>query len=382
MSHVKVKKSIVSILAVILLFVGVGASNADSLTFGDFETSIPVINPAGDTDSTSKLWSQYSGGDFTGTYSETGDVAISTEKSNLLEHSAKVGVDDGGAYFQFYPYKGYEWHYLREIIKEDMNVGEWKLNTFNRMEFFVYVPSGLTPSGPGQFNMAVGTYVRSTTGDRASAEAGGNHYYHRYNLPASEGWHKVVVDMHPTHERGENGGKEHGLQEHPTGEDAYNYFDTLTRFYVDFEGSHVPSGSSAWFFDGFRVYNETALENVQQVYSLHGSYTAGETPRLIVGWNRNKDENSVSHEVRYSFEDIHNVGWDNATVAPGTPLSPQGWQGYNGMLYETSAINAAGNDVIYVAIKPENSSLFRQISIPVGQGSLLNPPKQTTLFFK
>lgn len=376
MSCKNAKKSRGPLLIAALLFSGCGSLWADSLMFADFESPIQEINPKGNvSDNTKMLWSQYSGGDFTGTYSETGIVSQTTENSFNLNGSAKVNVDDGGAYFQFYPYKDYEWHYLREVVAEDMNVGEWKLNTYNRMEFFVYVPPGLTEKGSGQFNMAVGTYVRSTSGDRTNAEAGGGHFYHRFDIPDSQGWHKVVVDMHPTHSRGENGGKEHGLIKHPTGENGYNYFDSLTRFYVDFEGSSVPSGSSTWFFDGFRVYNEANIENEQQVYSLHGSYRTGQNQRLIVGWNRNKDENNVNHEVRYSFENIHNIGWDKAKVAPGSPLKPQGWQGYNGMLYDTTKIDASGHNMIYVAIKPENSNLFRQISIPIGKKRQDTPPK-------
>ncbi len=84
-------------------------------------------------------------------------------------------------------------------------------------------------------------------------------------------------------------------------------------------------------------------------------------------WRRPKDENNIPHEVRYAFEDIHQVGWNAARPAPKGIIKPPGWQGYNGMLYATRALPLEGHPVVYIAIKPQNSRRFSQISIPLGE---------------
>ena len=80
-------------------------------------------------------------------------------------------------------------------------------------------------------------------------------------------------------------------------------------------------------------------------------------------WERFKDDNTINHEVRYSFSDIHQIGWDAATPAPNGTITPPGWQGYNGMFYDTTALPLAGHSVVYIAIKPQNSNLFTQIAV-------------------
>lgn len=98
------------------------------------------------------------------------------------------------------------------------------------------------------------------------------------------------------------------------------------------------------------------------MYSLTGTYDPT-TNEVVVTWNRPPNENDVNHEVRYAFSDIHEVGWEAATPAPEGIISPPGWQGYNGMFYHTTTLPLAGQPVVYIAIKPENSDLFSQIAV-------------------
>src|SRR5207245_197075 len=101
----------------------------------------------------------------------------------------------------------------------------------------------------------------------------------------------------------------------PTGETQYNYFDALTRFYLQ-EAYNPPSSYPADYrFDNFTLFKSAYLENDQQAYSPTGTYRASDN-RLVVTWNRAKAEDTVSHEVRYSFTDIHASGWAAATPAP------------------------------------------------------------------
>ena len=106
-------------------------------------------------------------------------------------------------------------------------------------------------------------------------------------------------------------------------------------------------------------------ENIQQIYSLNGVYVPASNT-ILVRWVRDKNENSVNHEVRYAFQDIFQIGWNSAVPAPDGLVVPPGWQGYNGMEWSTQAIDVTGESVVYIGIKPQNSSGFRQIVIPTG----------------
>jgi hypothetical protein len=90
--------------------------------------------------------------------------------------------------------------------------------------------------------------------------------------------------------------------------------------------------------------------------------------QLILTWSRNKNENNVRHEVRYAFENIHRIGWDKATPAPGGTIVPPGFQGYNGMVYITTDIALKGRKVIFLAIRPANTTRFSQIELPILKG--------------
>jgi hypothetical protein len=153
-----------------------------------------------------------------------------------------------------------------------------------------------------------------------------------------------------------------GDQPYPTGEIGFNYFDALTRFYLNLRGN-LTTYPAVFYFDAFELYREAWPENTEQVYSLNGVYVPP-TNALVVGWQRHKDENTVAHEVRYAFENIHQIGWKAAIPAPDGVVIPLGWQGYNGMEWTTQAIDVSGVNQIFIAIKPQDATLFRQISIP------------------
>jgi hypothetical protein len=75
--------------------------------------------------------------------------------------------------------------------------------------------------------------------------------------------------------------------------------------------------------------------------------------QVILTWSRNKNENNVRHEVRYAFENIHRIGWEKATPAPGGTIAPPGFQGYNGMVYTSTDIALEGRKTkaIFLAIR-------------------------------
>jgi hypothetical protein len=91
---------------------------------------------------------------------------------------------------------------------------------------------------------------------------------------------------------------------------------------------------------------------------------------------RNKNENSVKHEVRYAFRDIFEMGWDAATRPPNGIVAPPGFQGYNGMEWSTRSLNLTGRSTVFIGIKPQFSKSFRQIAIPVFTASGTAPSRK------
>jgi hypothetical protein len=302
------------------------------------------------------------GGTFTTSINRTDSISGTSLQMNLTQ---------GMLYAQFNPYN-YAGNsnypgpraFARDYAEEKAN---WQFNTYNRMSFWIKLPPSDTAfardGNPGNM-FQVGTFVKQVANtDRYSDETGGGHYYHLINPPSTGTWVQVILNMHPDHRRSDAGTVDPGVLDHPTGEPQYNYFDTLTRFYLQ----RMPAPSSypaVYLIDNIEFYQETRPENEVQVYSLAATYRASDN-RLVVTWNRNKGDDTTKHEVRYAFSDIHASGWDKATPAPSGLITPPGNGPYNGMVYDTTALNTKNQSTVYVAIKPANSSRFTQIAVPL-----------------
>jgi hypothetical protein len=297
---------------------------------------------------------------------EGGPATYSIDSSTAVSgNSLKMSVTSGALYAQFNPYTGSGRIFARDY---SANPAGWQFNTYNRLSFWIKRPTSATAlRTDGQTNMNVGTYVKRVSNpDSGSDEAGGGHFYHNLNLPNTGTWTLVTLNMHPDHERGASGGTEHPIQTHPTGEAQYNYFDALTRFYIQ-DNSNPSAHPANYWLDEVGFAQVPHAEADDQVRNIAATYVAGSN-RVILTWFRNKNENEVKHEVRYAFSDIHQLGWGNATAAPNGVVTPPGWQGYNGMVYDTTALPLAGRSVVYLAIKPQNSSLFTQVVLPLNLG--------------
>jgi RNA polymerase sigma factor (sigma-70 family) len=236
----------------------------------------------------------------------------------------------------------------------------WRFNTYNRFRFWLKLPVEAPPhSITGSTNMNVGTYVkRIKDADERALDTGGGAFSHRINVPALACWTQIVLNMHP-----HSGEKDAGYLPHPTGEPTYNYFDALTRFFI--EARLPPERYPAdYLLDEMEFYQETRAENDEQVYGIAATHSAAQN-RLIVTWSRRQAEDSVVHEVRYAFADIHTTGWKNANPAPRGFVAPPGQGIANGMVYDSQGLPLAGERLVYIAIKPQNSELFAQIAVPL-----------------
>ena len=327
------------------------------ITLLDFEEGGPAVNQAGDGYPTF-----YDG--RSGSRGEGGLFTTEIDPSDAFRgRSLRLRLTEGAFYAQFNPYdregnRGFAREYTR-------TPAGWKFNTYNRMRLWIKLPEGATPHRlDGRSNLNVGTYVKRVAGaDPRSDESGGNHYYHNINVPALGAWTQVVLNMHPDHRRGNDGNIDLGELPHPTGEQGFNYFDTLTRFYIQDEAAPAKHPAD-YRLDEIEFYQETAQENDEQVYSLTETYLPTSN-RLIISWRRNKKEGKVRHEIRYAFQDLHHIGWSAAVSAPGGLITPPGTGGYNGMVYDTTLLPLQGQKLLYLGIKPEGSQLFSQIAVPL-----------------
>jgi len=295
-------------------------------------------------------------------YRPAGDATATLERSGGVSGGcAKFELTGGNFYPQFNAHNADGTRgFAREYVE-----GTWRFNSYNRMSFWIQVPRNGRPMDlGGHETVQFGTYVKRINGeDRHSDETGGGHWYHHLNLPATGTWTRVVLNMHPHHFRGASGGTEHGNQPHPTREEQYNYFDTLTRFYM--EGIGKPTSYPAIYrLDEFVFYRESHEEADEQVYSVAATYVPDED-RLILTWSRNKNEDKVRHQVRYAFQNIHMIGWDKATPAPGGIITPPGVGGYNGMVYSTTDVPLEGKKAIFLGIRPEGATRLSQIELPI-----------------
>jgi hypothetical protein len=354
---------------------GFSQFNTSSILLQNFDAPGVPLNKAGDT-----YPSGYEGG------SEGGQHVFSINTADAVSGSSLQAtlLSGAGFYAQFNPYDGVGREFARTYAACGWppacgDPDSWQFDTYNRFRFWIKPSPYMQPhSSGGQSNMSFGQYVKQVTNaDYYSDETGGGHPYNSLNIPVVGTWVQVILDMHPDHWRGEDGGKEWGPSPYPTGEvGEYNYYDTLTRFYLADDGPPL-AFPETHLIDEMSFYYEPNLENEIQVYAMAATYVPWDN-RIIVTWERHKDENTVAHEVRYAFQDIHIIGWDAALPAPGGIVAPPGWQGYNGMVYDTVQILTAGHALVYIAVKPENSNLFKQIAIPAGapappQGSAYLP---------
>jgi hypothetical protein len=366
------KKLFLVLPIALLIGVQTGFAQSTKMVFQNFDGSSPPKNKEGVGYPT-----YYDSG------SEGGPLAISIDTIKKVSGtgSLKLRLTGGQEFYpQWNPWDGQSRDFARAY---STNPAGWKFNTYNRFRFWFWTPSAGSPeSYDGQQNYYVGTYVkRVTNSDPYSDETGGGHFYHNFNVLRNQ-WSMCIFNSHPGHERGQNGGVDTGNIPYPTSPEyggsgdpnrIYNYFDTLTRFYIQETGGTKTFPRDYWI-DEMEFYQDPNNENDNQIYSICVSYTKNNN-RFFLTWNRPKDENSIEHEVRYAFTDIHALGWSNATSAPNGIIEPPGWQGYNGMVYDTTAINVSGESAIYLAIKPKNSSMFSQVRFPIeGVTDSTQPP--------
>ena len=375
------KARILLLLVATLLCPGIATDQARGATLtyllDDFESGLRIVQPQ-TTGNLKNIWG-FSCDGCTGTTSIT--TSEQHDGTHALDSYFQSG-DDWQAHFYTYtenlPGWPNGWNLVSKLANNpSMNPAggtpAWELNKVNRLRFWIKFdnPSFAPSSNPNSHNLEFGTFIRCPT--CTGQESDNNHWYHFLNLGYTGGvWQQVIIDTHPDHIRSANGNQEWPDQIHLYGP-GYTYFDLMTRFYIDVPYGALPVGTHV-YLDGFEFYQETNNENVDQIRSLTAAYVPA-TNEIRVSWRGRKDQDTIQHEVRYSFSDIFASGWAGATPAPNGMVGPACCGGDNGMVYQTNAINLSAGSVIYLAIKPQNSDLFRQIAIPVSSSASISLPR-------
>lgn len=343
-------------------------------TLDDFTGGNRIVQPAETNPRFRFLWNEnnnLSGSASASTVAITATSPPPGFTASIKDTFTQTLLAEGGVtQFQFYPYTigtlGLSpdgWQYMRSLTDGSP---AWTIGQVNRMRFWVKVPSNTPqPSTAGNSNFQFGTYLRELGDSFTTAESNNWHFYHLFNFFGTGEWEQVIIDTHPSYQRAGPPNNDIGNKAFPsTVTPTYTYFDLMTRFYLDSGYTVFPSNPNDISFGGFEPYVETYPEAINEVYAVHAVYVPG-TNTLRLGWNRNKDDCSTVHEVRYAFTDIHVSGWNAATAAPGGSITPPNCGGYNMMAWSSSAITVTGQTQIYLAIRPVGSTLFTQIRLPL-----------------
>ncbi|OUR99168.1 hypothetical protein A9Q81_11355 [Gammaproteobacteria bacterium 42_54_T18] len=223
----------------------------------------------------------------------------------------------------------------------------------NRMVLYVTIPS----AGEGnEHTFHIGTYSKDPATAHTTSNVG-NHWYHYYELRGTNEnyWTKMYMDTHPQHEVSSKVPPE----ENPTSPSGFNYFDGLSRLYLQMRYSAFQSnwpGPYTMYVDEVEFYDETRTENEYSINSVAITYRgAGE---FDIDWSSFSlyDIHNETYEVKYSSNPINTTAdYDNAQLLPGTPAGGWGLDnvGHHDNHYRAN-FTIAGLDeskTIYFAIK-------------------------------
>ena len=187
----------------------------------------------------------------------------------------------------------------------------------NRMVLYMKIPNG-------DFTFHIGTYTKDPNGHTTQL---GTHYYHYFRLKGDNKkyWTKLLINEHPQHLVGEK----YDPGDNPTIVRGWNYFDGMSRMYLEMKYSPWSNDSS--LFSPYKVsvdeilfYTESRKENTYSINSIAVTYFGdGE---FNIDW-RSFSQYEIHYEtfeVRYSTSPIvTETDYENAELVPGSPSG--GW---------------------------------------------------------
>jgi len=190
-----------------------------------------------------------------------------------------VGGAPNGVYFHFFPRSG-GWPFSGGYAQQYVESGSWDPNV-NRLRFWVKSSKSIARRSDGGGLIEIGTYVRGHSVTDVSWA--GDHYYHELDPSFYSGrWMLVEINRVPQHQVGSD--SNFNWPEDPEyspqltcgatgqicGTQNVHYFDGLTRFYFDSQGSQF--SNSTWWFSDFE-FAKVDGEPETLVSSLTATYT-------------------------------------------------------------------------------------------------------------
>lgn len=237
-------------------------------------------------------------------------------------------------------------------VRAHIESGAWDSN-INRMVFLMRstISSGYDTGGSN--NMNVGTYVKPlnnlSPGAEGTSPQNGHHYYHGYTTPVTANkWMKVYVTNRNQHERGDPGSADGPL--------VANYFDTMTRFYLQYWGYYPSNPASTMELSPIWLYTETG-EPDNDISSETIQYNGS---KYQVTWAGRKNVD-VTYEIRYRLDGVSLKSAGFASGINGGTVTNPG-NDYTGVYWELVAPESVNG--IYVGIRVQGASQFAEFYLP------------------
>ncbi len=181
----------------------------------------------------------------------------------------------------------------------------------NRLSLYVRLPDA-ADNGPGgyatppELTFNIGPY-----------NGVGGHWYHNYTLQGG-GWAHLIVDGHPQHNNAWSSADKYPYPSSSLRDMGTTYFLTMYRWYLaakPYDGIATPP-YSMWV-DEIEYQLDDEPQNNETICSPSIMHHAGDN-RFEVGFMdkyKNNGKSYSTYEVRYSFSQITNDNWDQATPA-------------------------------------------------------------------
>ena len=181
----------------------------------------------------------------------------------------------------------------------------------NKLSYYVYLPEGLT-------NVAGSNYWPTSTFNSAPFNHIGGHWYNDGYLNGG-GWAHIIVDTHPQHNNAWSNAAAYPYPSYSLRAYDESFFDNLYAIYLSigmYSGTALPQ-YSIWF-DEIEFINDPfyTQQNNETINSPSVMMHNDGSHLFEIGWSgkyKNNGNSQATYEVRYSFTQITNENWSNAT---------------------------------------------------------------------
>jgi len=259
-----------------------------------------------------------------------------------------------GFYWHSAPYP-YLWNggtFPNGFMQSYIKSGTFNASTTNRMNFKLKCNADVPRSSSGSSTFNVGTYVKAHTDTDQSNQ--GRHFYHGFSPNVYNGhWMLVELNTQPDHEVGISG--------QPANDPvmpSVHYFDGMTRFYFDNDGTSNLNG--AGFSRKVCQFKELWLRNVSNENDHMIASTTGQHngSYFEVTWATPPNQ-ALTYDVAYSRSTMKPNNFAGGTSG-GTVQSTG--NDYPGVYWQSPTLPL--DTGLYVGIRAPGDTIFTEIFIP------------------